>query len=85
MFEAGLFPRQATNIDKAAAEGAELIIFPETYVPGYPVWIWEMIPGGVDDYALGHDFYATLLAQAVTMSGGELDPVRGCVRRSWRP
>ena len=82
MFEAGLFPRQATNIEEAAADGTELIIFPETYVPGYPVWIWEMIPGGVDDYALGHDFYATLLAQAVTMSGGELDPVRAAVEKA---
>ncbi len=70
------------HIDKAAAEGAELIIFPETYLPGYPVWIWEMIPGGADDYELGHDIHATLLDQAVTMSGGELDPVRAAVEKA---
>ena len=37
------------HIGKASAEGAELVIFPETYVPGYPVWVWEMKPGGTED------------------------------------
>ncbi|MEA2009089.1 MAG: nitrilase-related carbon-nitrogen hydrolase, partial [Actinomycetota bacterium] len=50
-----------TTVGRAAGEGAELVIFPETYVPGYPAWIWEMVPGGDDDYQLGHDIFATLL------------------------
>lgn len=28
-------------IIEAAANGAELIGFPEVFIPGYPVWIWE--------------------------------------------
>lgn len=27
-------------IDEAAAKGAKLIAFPETWIPGYPFWIW---------------------------------------------
>jgi nitrilase len=26
-------------IDKAVAVGAELVVFPEAYIPGYPTWI----------------------------------------------
>ncbi|MBV9666118.1 MAG: carbon-nitrogen hydrolase family protein [Actinobacteria bacterium] len=31
-------------IDKAAAEGAGLIVFPETFVPTYPDWVWRTTP-----------------------------------------
>jgi nitrilase len=29
-------------IDKAVAVGAELVVFPEAYIPGYPAWIWRI-------------------------------------------
>jgi nitrilase len=32
-------------IDKAVAAGAELVVFPEAYIPGYPIWIWRLRPG----------------------------------------
>lgn len=28
-------------IGKAAREGAEIIAFPEVFIPGYPGWIWQ--------------------------------------------
>lgn len=31
-------------IDEAAANGARLIAFPETWIPGYPWWIWLGVP-----------------------------------------
>lgn len=27
-------------IKEAASNGAQIISFPEAFVPGYPVWIW---------------------------------------------
>ena len=32
-------------LEKAAAAGARLVVFPETWVPGYPEWLWRLRPG----------------------------------------
>src|SRR5947209_4427898 len=48
---------------KAAAEGAGLVVFPETFVPTYPDWVWRTRPWDGNASAL----YARLLDQAVTV------------------
>lgn len=30
-------------IKEAASKGAQIIAFPEAFVPGYPVWIWYVL------------------------------------------
>ena len=57
-------------IKKAAKKGAELVVFPEAFVPGYPDWIWHIPPG---DMALNQDLYAKLLEQSVTIGSAETD------------
>ena len=54
-----IFLDRAATIEKACAlieeagrEGAELIVFPEAFIPGYPDWIWA-IPGGEDQLIEG--------------------------------
>ena len=37
-------------VAEVAAAGASLVVFPETFIPGYPAWIWSLRPG--DDYEL---------------------------------
>ena len=32
-------------IEEAAAAGATLVVFPEAFIPGYPLWVW-FIPSG---------------------------------------
>jgi nitrilase len=39
------------SVAEAAAGGAKLVVFPEAFVPGYPVWLWRLRPGS--DGALG--------------------------------
>jgi len=52
--------RALESIDEAAREGATLLIFPEAYIPGYPMWIWRLKPGG--DMALASEAYDLFLA-----------------------
>jgi nitrilase len=32
-------------IEKAAAEGARLVVFPEAALPAWPAWVDEVLPG----------------------------------------
>jgi nitrilase len=57
-------------VAEAAAAGASLIIFPETFIPGYPSWIWRLAPGR--DGAVMGQLHARLLANAVDVGGGDL-------------
>ncbi|MBI4307180.1 MAG: carbon-nitrogen hydrolase family protein [Chloroflexi bacterium] len=49
-------------IAEAAKNGARLVVFPESFIPAYPDWVWA-IPGGEE--ALLASLYAQLLASAV--------------------
>lgn len=57
----------AERIASAGADGADLVVFPESFVPGYPDWVWRQKPGSDDDW------YARLEDQAVDISGPALD------------
>jgi nitrilase len=35
-----------TSVDEAAGAGAQLIVFPEAFIPGYPAWIGGFVPAG---------------------------------------
>lgn len=48
-------------IDDAAKAGAELIVFPEVFISGYPDWIW-LIPN-----SQGTDLYLKLVENAVSI------------------
>jgi predicted amidohydrolase len=50
-------------IEKAAAEGARLVVFPEAFLPAWPAWVDEVLPG--EDAA----WYLRLLEQSVVVPG----------------
>ena len=68
--------RVLDGLEEAAGLGAELVVFPETYVPGYPEYVWRMRPGAEDDHELARDFHGLLLANAVDLETDDLRPVR---------
>ena len=55
--------------EKAAGDGAGLVVFPETFVPGYPDWVWRTRPWDHHSAAL----YARLLEQAVVVPSPATD------------
>ena len=66
-------------LEEAAAGGARLVSFPETWVPGYPEWVWRLRPG--DDYTLSGDIHARLIENAVDLKAGQLKPIQAAARR----
>ena len=66
-------------IEMAAAGGARLVSFPETWVPGYPEWLWRLRPG--NDYKLTGDIHRGLVENAVDLKAGDLKSVQAAARR----
>jgi nitrilase len=56
--------RACEAITTAAARGARLVVFPEAFVPGYPVWVWSIAAGQTQALRA---LYAELLDQAVSL------------------
>ena len=60
-------------IEEAVTDGAQVVVFPEAYLPGYPTWIWRLRPGG--DMSLGNELHAQLRHNSVDIAAGGLDPI----------
>lgn len=63
-------------VDEAADNGANVIGFPEAFVPGYPWWIWM----GNSDY--GMEFYLDLYKNAVQIPSKEVQKLSEAARRN---
>ncbi len=66
-------------VSEAAENGAQLIVFPEAFVPGYPAWIWRLRPGG--DFALSEQLHSLLLENAVSLDGDHLSPLCAAAKK----
>ncbi len=64
----------AACVAEAASEGADLIVFSECFVPGYPAWIWRLRPGG--DWGLSEALHQRLARNAVNLAADDLAPLR---------
>lgn len=78
-----LMDREATTekvvqlIAEAAARGAELIVFPEVFVPGTPIWI-DSVPIWDGDEA----WFARLVDQAVVVPGPTTERIGAAAREA---
>ncbi len=61
-------------IGKAAAQGAQLVAFPESFVPGFPLWPALAAP------IHNHDFFARFAGQSLHMPGPEILKVCAAAR-----
>lgn len=53
-------------IVETAKNGARVVVFPETFIPAYPDWIWHVPAGQI---TLNQQLYGELLDQAVSIPG----------------
>jgi nitrilase len=67
------------SIHKAAAENADLVIFTESFISGYPAWIWRLRPGA--DFGLSEELHERLLSSAVSLASKDLDPLYDTARQ----
>ncbi len=77
---AASFDAAARAIAKAAREGAELVVLPESFIGGYPDWIWRLQPQG--DRTLTHTIHERLVAASVDLQKDELRPLRDAVAKA---
>ena len=72
-----MFLERDASVDKAcglireAAEGgATLAVFPEAFVPGYPLWVWFIPPGRMHPLRA---LYSELHRNSITIPGPETE------------
>jgi nitrilase len=62
-------------IAEAARNGAQLVVFPESYLPGFPIWAALQAP------IYNHQFFRAFVAEAQRLDGPALQKVRMAARR----
>jgi predicted amidohydrolase len=65
-------------IAEAAALGARLVVFPETFIPGYPYWLWGDRPGVVP--GLEQQAFAALWREAIDVPGPATEQLGAAAR-----
>ena len=67
-----------STVAEAAGNGAELVVFTEAFIPGYPAWIWRLRPGA--DWGLSEELHHRLLNNAVNVDSDDLAPLYTAAR-----
>ena len=70
--------RATEHVRSAAAKGAQLIAFPETWLTGYPAWVFGL--SGWDD-PQARELYKTLVSQSPSIDSPALSPLREAAAR----
>lgn len=66
-------------VEEAANHGADLVVFTEAFIPGYPTWIWRLRPGS--DWNLSEELHERLLLNAVNTESDDLLPLYDATRK----
>lgn len=66
-------------IVEVGAAGGELAVFPEAFIPGYPLWVWFIPPGHTHPL---REIYAELVANALTVPSDETEQLCDAARQA---
>lgn len=75
-----LSARETTNkalslVEQAAKNKANLVVFPETYIPAFPIWSALRPP------TENHDFFKRMAQESVYADGHETDAIRSAAKK----
>jgi nitrilase len=75
MDSAATLEKALSLIAEAVSNGAELIVFPESFIPGFPVWaaLWAPI--------YNHEWFKKMVANSLLIDGPEMDALRAAAAR----
>jgi len=62
-------------INQAAKNGANLVVFPESYIPAFPVWSAILPPTD------NHDFFRRMAEESVHVDGEEVGAIRSAAKQ----
>jgi len=71
--------KACTLIAAAGGGGAKLIVFPESFIPAYPDWVW-VVPSGRD--RILSSLYGELLTNAVEIPGAATEQIGKAAKKS---
>src|SRR2546430_13989678 len=71
--------RGVALMEEAAAKGARLISFPETWLPGYPEWLWRLRPGA--GYEVTGEIHRRVIDKSVDLKAGDLKTMQAAGRQ----
>jgi nitrilase len=69
-------------VEQAADQGANVIAFPETWLPGYPVWLDCSPKAALWDYPPAKALYRRLVENSVTIPGKHLEKLLAIARKT---
>ncbi|GAB3847720.1 carbon-nitrogen hydrolase family protein [Nesterenkonia populi] len=72
----GTVEKTISLIDEAAANGADLVAFPETWIPGYPWFLW------LDSVAWQTPFQVRYAQNSLEVDGPEMASIQEAARRN---
>lgn len=71
--------KACARIAEAGKAGARLVVFPECFIPTYPLWVWFIPPYKTHDLRA---LYARLVENAVTIPSGTTDRLCAAAREA---
>ena len=66
-------------VEEASGNGAQLVVFTEAFIPGYPTWVWRLRPGG--DWNTSEQLHQRLLNNAINVDADELAPLYAAAKK----
>ena len=77
---AGALARTAEGVHAASVAGAQLVVFPETWIPGYPAWLDLCRDAALWDHAPVKAVFGRMARDSVAVPGPVFDALAGMAR-----